>query len=140
MTIKLTGATTVIAPGTEIPYNYVAGENIDEKEVVAISETTGRILKAQASTWLRMPAFGVSRESKQTGKTIEVLQFGVVPDISRDADFNYDDKIFVSTNQGKATSTPPEGVGIIVQSLGRAINASDIVLEIDRRALELFDD
>lgn len=140
MTIKLSGATRAIAPGTEIPYNYVAEEDIDEKEVVAKSETTGRILKAQATSWLRMPAFGVSRESKKTGKTIEILQFGVVEDISRDVDFSYDDKIFVSTAAGQATSTPPEGVGKIVQSLGRAINSSDIILEIDHTVLELQED
>ena len=140
MTIKLTGAATAIAPGTEIPYNYVAQEDIADKEVVAKSETTGRILKAQATTWDRMPAFGVSRESKVQGGTIEVLQFGVIENISRDADFNYDDKIFVSTTAGKATSTPPEGVGKIVQSLGRAINSSDIILEIDQTVLELQED
>jgi len=140
MTIKLTGATTAIAPGTEIPYNYVAEEDIDEKEVVAKSETTRRILKAQATTWDRMPAFGVARESKKAGKTIEVLQFGVIENISRVADFNYDDKIFVSTTAGKATATPPEGAGKIVQSLGRALNASDLILEIDQTVLELEED
>ena len=140
MTIKLSGATTVIAPGTELPYNYVAQESISSKEVVAKSETTGRILKAQATTWSRMPAFGISRESKVAGETIEILQFGKVTDISRDADFNYDDKIFVSTTAGKATSTPPEGVGKIVQSLGRAINNSDIIFELDQTVLELMED
>lgn len=138
--IKLTGATAAIAPGTELPYNYVAQETIAKGDVVAKSDTTGRILKAQATTWTRMPCFGVSREAKNTGKTIEVLQFGVVKDISRDADFNYDDKIFVSTTAGKATATPPEGVGKLVQSLGRAINGSDIILEIDHTVLELRED
>lgn len=140
MTIKLTGAATAIAPGTELPYNYIAEENIDAREVVAKSETTRRILKAQATTWLRMPAFGVSREAKLAGETIEIVQFGKVTDISRDADFNYDDKIFVHTTAGQATSTPPEGVGKIVQSLGGAINASEIILEIDQTVLELMED
>jgi len=140
VTIKLSGATRVIAPGTEIPYNYVAQEDIDEKEVVAKSETTGRILKAQATSWLRMPAFGISRESKVAGETIEILQFGVIDNITRVADFSYDDKIFVSTTAGKATSTPPEGTGKIIQSLGRAINSSDIILEIDQTVIELKED
>jgi len=87
-----------------------------------------------------MPAFGVSRETKAAGEIIEILQFGKVSEISRDADFSYDDKIFVSTTAGKATSTPPEGVGKIVQSLGRAINSSDIILEIDQTVLELMED
>lgn len=139
--MSITGTIPVskVSPGTEIPYEYVAEESISAKDVVAKSETTARILKAQATTWDRMPAFGVARESKSTGETIEVLQFGVVENISRDADFNYDDKIFVSTTAGKATATPPEAVGNLVQSLGRAINSSDIVLEIDHTVLELVE-
>lgn len=137
MTIQLIGATRRIAPGTELLYDYIAEEDITENEVVAKSETTRRVLKAQATTWLRMPAVGVARESKSAGQTIEVEQFGVAENIARVADFSYDDKIFVSTTAGKATSTPPEGVGKIVQSLGRAINSSDIILEIDQTVLEL---
>ena len=140
MTIKLSGAATAIAPGTELLYEYVAQEDITENEVVAKSETTRRVLKAQATTWDRMPAVGVARETRTTGQTIKVEQFGVAENITRDADFGYDDKIFVSTNAGKATSTPPEGVGKIVQSLGRAINTSDIILEIDQTVLELQED
>ena len=140
MTIKLSGAATAIAPGTELLYEYVAEEDITENEVVAKSETTGRILKAQASTWDRMPAIGVARESRKAGKTIKVEQFGVAENIARVAAFSYDDKIFVSTTAGKATSTPPEGTGKIVQSLGRAINSSDIILEIDQTVLELQED
>jgi len=130
MTIQLIGATRRIAPGTELLYEYTAEEDITENEVVAKSETTRRVLKAQATTWSRMPAIGVARQSRKAGKTIKVEQFGVAQDIARDADFNYDDEIFVSTTAGKATSTPPEGTGKIVQSLGRAINSSEVVLHI----------
>ena len=137
MTIQLIGATRRIAPGTELLYDYIAEEAITENEVVAKSETTRRVLKAQATTWDRMPAVGVARESRVAGRTIKVEQFGVAEDISRDADFSYDDKIFVSTTAGKATSTPPEEAGKIVQSLGRAINSSDIILEVDQTILEL---
>lgn len=140
MSIRLTGATRVIAPGTEIPYNYVAEESISRGNVVAKSETTRRILKAQATTSTRMPAIGIARESKVAGQTIEVLQFGIAENVSRSADFGYDDKIFVSTIAGQATATPPEGIGKFVQSLGRSINASDIILEIDQTVLELMED
>ena len=140
MTIKLSGATISIYPGTELPYNYVAEESISRGDVVAKSETTGRILKAQATTWTRMPAFGVALESKSAGQTIKVEQFGVATNISREADFSYDDRIYVSpVTAGKATNQPPEVVGNIVQSLGRAINASDIVLAIDQTILELVE-
>ncbi|MBA7688161.1 hypothetical protein ES703_96638 [subsurface metagenome] len=137
MTIQLIGATRRISPGTELLYDYIAEEDITENEVVAKSETTRRVLKAQASTWDRMPAIGIARESKSAGEAIKVEQFGVAENIARVADFSYDDKIFVSTTAGKATSTPPEGAGKIVQSLGRAINSSDIILEIDQTVLEL---
>ncbi len=140
MTIQLIGATRRISPGTELLYEYIAEEDITENEVVAKSETTRRVLKAQATTWSRMPAIGVARESRKVGKTIKVEQFGVAEDIARDAAFSYDDKIFVSTTAGKATSTPPEGAGKIVQSLGRAINSSDIILEVDQTVLELQED
>ena len=140
MTVKLTGGVRRIAPGTELLYEYIAEEDITKNEVVAKSETTGSVLKAQATTWDRMPAIGVARESKSAGQTIKVEQFGVAENISRDADFGYDDKIFVSTTAGKATSTPPEGVGKIVQSLGRALNTSDLILEIDQTVLELEED
>jgi hypothetical protein len=139
MTIKLTGATISIYPGTELPYQYVAEEAISRGDVVAKSETTGRILKAQATTWDRMPAFGVALESKNAGQRIKVEQFGVATNISRVADFNYDDKIYVSTTAGKATNIPPENIGNIVQSLGRALNSSDIILQIDQTVLELME-
>lgn len=140
MSIKLTGAVRVIAPGTEISYEYIAEEAIPAQAVVAKSESTGKILLAQATSWSRMPAFGISRQAKSAGQTIKVVQFGKVEGILRDADFSWDDKIFVSTNAGKATSTPPEGAGKIVQSLGRAANSSDIILEIDQTVLELLGD
>ena len=140
MTVKLTGAIKAIAPGTELLYEYIAEEDISENEVVAKSETTRRVLKAQATTWSRMPAVGIARESKSAGKTIKVEQFGLAENIARVADFSYDDKIFVSETAGKATSTPPEGVGKIVQSLGRALNSSDLVLSIDQTVLELQED
>lgn len=140
MTIKLSGAATAIAPGTELLYEYIAEEDITENEVVAKSETTRRVLKAQASTWDRMPAVGVARETRTTGQTIKVEQFGVAENIARVADFGYDDKIFVSTTAGQATSTPVEGIGKIVQSLGRAINSSDIILEVSPIVMELQED
>ena len=140
MTIKLSGAATAIAPGTELLYEYIAEEDITENEVVAKSETTRRVLKAQATTWSRMPAIGIARESREAGKTIKVEQFGVAEDIARDANFNYDDAIYVSTTAGKATNIPPQGIGKLVQTLGRSINASDIILEVNPTVLELQGD
>ena len=125
MTIKLNPA---VAAGGVIN-EFTTEEAISANEVVAKSETTNRILKAQASTWDRMPAFGVATETKSAGETISVIRIGQVTDIARDEDFGYDDRIFVSPNAGKATKVPPTAVGNIVQTIGRGLNTSDIILQ-----------
>lgn len=126
-----------IEPGTPLPYVYTAGEAISAQEVVCKSESDGRILKASASDWNTMPAFGVAIQSKVADQSIQVIQFGTVTNIARTEDFNPDDKIYVSTTAGKATKTPPGAVNNIVQAIGRAINASDIILAIDETTIEI---
>jgi len=133
MTIKLRPA----VPAAGVINEFTTEEDISANEVVAKSETTRRILKAQASTWDRMPAFGVAAETKSAGETISVIRIGQVTNIVRDEDFDYDDRIFVSTNAGKATKVPPAAVGNIVQTIGRGLNTSDIVLQIGWIAPEL---
>ena len=139
MSITFTGRIIAprIEPGTLLPYVYTAGESIRAKAVVCKGESDGKIYEAKATTWTRMPAFGISREAKAADETIEVLQFGIVTSVLRDADFSYDDKVYVSETQGKLTKTPPEGIGKIVQSMGRALNSSDIILEVNPTAIEL---
>lgn len=130
---------SVISPGTNLPYNYTAGESIPAKSVVCKGESDGKIYLTEATTWTRMPAFGVAMQTKDADKTIQVLQFGIITSLRRDADFSPDDKIFVSTTQGIATKTPPEGDGTIVQAIGRAINSSDVILAIDETVIEIQD-
>jgi hypothetical protein len=139
MTVRLNPKVkaTVISPGTQLPYLYTAGENITAKEVVSKGETDGRIYKASAESWDKMPAFGVAIQSKSADQDIQVIQFGTVTNIARTEDFSYDDKIYVSTIAGKATKTPPGAVGDIVQSIGRAINSSDVILAIDETVVEI---
>lgn len=128
---------TVIGPDTPLPYAYTAGESIQAKAAVCKGESDGRIYEASASSWARMPAFGVSQEAKSAGQTINILQFGIATGVLRAEDFGYDDKVFVSETQGKLTKTPPEGIGRIVQSMGRALSASDIILQVDETVIEL---
>ncbi len=128
---------TVIEPGTQLPYRYTAGESIPAKAVVCKGEADGRIYRAQSDDWARMPAFGVSVAAKEVGQTIEVLQFGIATGVQRTEDFGYDDKIFVSTEAGKMTRNPPEAVDNIVQAVGRALNASDIILAIDETVVQI---
>jgi hypothetical protein len=141
MSITFTGRIIApkIEPGTQLPYIYKAGEAISAKEVVCKGESDGKVYRAQANTWDRMPAFGVAIQSKSADQDIQVIQFGVITNIARTEDFNYDDKIYVSTTAGKATKTPPGAVGNIVQSLGRALNSSDVIMAIDETVVELRD-
>jgi hypothetical protein len=139
MTITLVGKSAGrITAVVETTYEYTAEEDLPARSVVAKSETTGRVLQAQANSWSRMPAIGVTKNAVSAGETVEVYQFGQVTSIRRDSDFSYDDQIFVSpVNAGQVTKTPPEVVGYLVQTIGRAINSSDITLEIDQTVLEL---
>lgn len=123
-----------IAPDTEISYHYTAGEAIAAKLLVCKGEDNDRILVASNDDWTRMPAFGVSVQSKAEGQSIEVVQFGEVSDIQRDADFSYDDQVYVGTD-GKATKTVLPA--LIFQSIGRAKNASDVILLINQTVVEI---
>lgn len=141
MTVRLNPkvTATLISPGTSLPYLYTAGESISAKEVVSKGESDGKIYKASASGWTSMPAFGVAIQSKAADESIQVIQFGTVSNIARTADFNFDDKIYISTTAGKATKTPPGAVNNIVQAIGRAINASDIILALDETVVEILE-
>ncbi|MFH1485660.1 MAG: hypothetical protein ABIH46_06290 [Chloroflexota bacterium] len=139
MTVRLIPrvTATVINPDTPLPYQYTAGEAISAKAPVAKSETDSRIYEADATTWDRMPAFGIAREAKNPGEVIEVLQFGIATGVERTEDFDYDDRIFVSETQGKLTKTPPNTIGSIVQTMGRALSSSDLILEIDQSVIQI---
>lgn len=117
---------------------YTAGEAILAKSSVCVGESDGRIYNAKADSVTTMPAIGIVKSDVAVGETALVYQTGKVTGVRRDADFNYDDLIFVSPlNAGQLTNVPPETVGQFVQSMGRAINTSDIVLAIDQTFLEV---
>lgn len=139
MGVKFVGRVTAprIEPNTPLPYTYTAGESIAAKAPVCKGESDGRIYEAGASAWNRMPAFGIARAAKGAGEIIEVLQFGVATSVQRTEDFSFDDKIYVSESQGKLTNTPPTTIGAIVQSMGRAFNTTDIILEVDQTVIQL---
>lgn len=123
-----------LEPNTPLTYVFTAGEYIAAKSLVCKSEMDHSILLASNTDWTRMPAFGVATQSRAKGQAIEVVQFGEVENIQRDADFDFDDLVFVGVD-GKATKAlvPPK----IVQSIGRAKNASDVILLINQTAVEI---
>lgn len=107
---------------------YVASENIPAGSVVCLSETEDKVYMAQAISWTRMPAIGITKNAANAGDIVKVYQFGVVTNVSRTEDFSYDDPIYVSETAGKATKVPIQEVGKIFQQIGQAKNSSDITL------------
>jgi hypothetical protein len=131
MTIKLTGAVKISVESTEQVISRTAGEAISAKAAVCLGESDGKVYKAKADSSSTMPAVGITKESVSAGSTAKIYQSGIVTSVLREADFSPDDIVFVSpVTAGKVTKTPPETVGHFVQTMGRAINTSDIVLEV----------
>lgn len=139
MTVRLVPRirATVIEPDTPLPWEYVCEESIAAGAPVAKSETTARIVEAQASDIARMPCFGIATEAGNVGDSIGIISIGIARNVQRDEDFSYDDAIFVSVNKGKLTRVPTESVGTFVQTVGRGINSSDITVSPDMTMVEI---
>lgn len=118
--------TTTTAPVTE----YTAGEDLAAKSAVCVGESDGKLHLAKADAWATMPAIGITNVAVEADETVEVYQTGKVTNVRREADFAYDDPVFVSKTAGKLTKTLVDGVGEIYQEIGRAQNSSDVVLSI----------
>jgi hypothetical protein len=138
MTIKLTGLVLVSVESAEQVISRTAGEAIPAKAAVCLGESDGKVYKAKADSSTTMPAVGITKESVSAGSTAKIYQSGIVTNVLREADFSPDDMIFVSpVTAGKVTKTPPETLGHFVQTMGRALNSSDIVLEVGRTYTEI---
>lgn len=131
MSITLVGAVKISIESTEQVISRTAGEAIPAKAAVCLGESDGKVYKAKADSSSTMPAVGITKESVSAGSTAKVYQSGIVTGVLREADFSPDDIVFVSpVTSGKVTKTPIETVGHFVQTMGRAINSSDILLEV----------
>jgi hypothetical protein len=138
VTITLIGAVKISIESTELVISRTAGELIPAKSVVCIGESDGKVYKAKADSSTTMPAVGVTRETALPDETVKIYKSGIVPDVLREADFSPDDVIFVSPNTaGKVTKTPPDAVGLFVQTMGRAASSADIVLEVSTTFAEI---
>ena len=125
--------TTTTAPVTE----YTAGEDLAAKSAVCVGESDAKVYLTKADSWTTMPAIGITNVAVVKDETVEVYQTGKVSNVRREADFSYDDPVFVSkATAGKLTKTPVEGIGDIYQVIGRALNSSDVVLSI-QEAIEI---
>lgn len=138
MSIKLTPkVVAIVIKAGEYPYNFLASEEaIPKNAPVAKSETTGGVLQAQATDSTRMPCIGIAYQATIIGETVKVMSVGVVTNVPRTEDFMYGDMIYISATKGKLTKTPPELADAFVQSVGNALNSSDMVIVIDSTMIE----
>lgn len=141
MTVSLKGAVRarIIQPDTPTRFAYVAGETIVQGEMLAKGESDGRVYQARASDSTRMPAIGcvVGPASAGAGETVYITPSSIIQNIRRTEDFGQDDQIYVSDTLGKVTKNVPAVVGNFVQIVGRSINASDIMLNVDQQMIRL---
>lgn len=127
----------VLVKAGEYPYDYSAAEeDIPEGAAVAKSDTTGGIVLAQADVVSRMPCFGISVEEREVGELCKVISIGIGENVQRTEDFTYGESVYVSTEKGKLTRTPPETQGTFVQVVGKALNGKDIVIFTDATVVE----
>ncbi len=136
MTVRLVGRAAAVTAEIEQTYEYTAGEALTAKCAVCLGESESKVYKAKADGSSTMPAIGIAKDSAAEGDTVQIYQFGTPTSVKRDGDFNKDDPVFVSPLvAGNLTNVPPSENGQYIQPMGRAINGSDIVLEVDPRAV-----
>lgn len=137
-TVTIENVNVSVTTVAEQVVEYTAGEALLAKAVVCVGESDGKLYNAKADSSTTMPAIGINKDSVATNETAYVFQTGKVTGIKRDGDFSYDDLVFVSPlNAGQLTKTVPQTTGQFSQSVGRSINASDLVLSIDQTYLEI---
>ena len=138
VTVTIENVNVSVTTVAEQVIEYTAGEAILAKASVCIGESDSKVYNVKADSSITMPAIGIAQAAAAINEKVYVYQTGKVTGVLRDADFSSDDLIFVSPlNAGQLTNVPPETVGQFVQSMGRAINASDISLQIDQTFFEV---
>lgn len=124
------GQTAGTAADTDqVIVDFVADETISSGDLVrfatsADAGTAGRVLKTNASSYDNSVAIGVSKQSGNQGDTISVVTNGRVGVnfTSPPATTFNGQKVFVSTVNGQATTTPPSGTNAIAV-IGRLYGA-----------------
>ncbi len=137
-TVNVTISKIEVTTVAEQVVEYTAGEAILAKAAVCVGEADGKLYNAKADSSTTMPCIGINKDAVAADETAYVFQIGKVTGVKRDADFSYDDLVFVSPlNAGQLTNVAPQAVGQFSQSLGRSINASDLALSIDETYVEI---
>lgn len=110
--------------GASLEYNFVAGENINQYQVVYgdTAGGVGRIKLAINTAEATSRVLGVATQSKLTGETIKVMvagqyrmHFAADPTIA-----NFGKPVYLDGVAGRVTLTPP-GVGTILIRLGYVV-------------------
>lgn len=113
--------------------NIVAGEDIDQYDIVYFYGTT--VKKANAGDSSKMPVAGMALSSASSGDTLDVLDTGRISNSTWS--FTAGLKIFANTTDGSITTTPPSNSGDVIQVLGRTLSSTLILFEPEERTLTL---
>ncbi len=137
-TVTIENVNVSVTTVAEQVVEYTAGEALLAKAAVCVGEADGKLYNAKADSSTTMPCIGINKDAVAANATARVFQIGKVTSVLRDADFLYDEIIFVSPlNAGQVTNVPPQSSGQLSQSLGRSINSSDLALSIDETYVEI---
>jgi len=122
--------------GASLEYNFVAGENINQYEVVYgdTAGGVGRVKKAVNAAEATSRVLGVATQTKLTGEAIKVMvggqyamHFAADPTIA-----NFGKPVFLDGVAGRVTLTPP-GAGTTLVRIGYVVGwgAADALVNIE---------
>jgi len=139
VTVKFSGQirAQVIQPNVVTRFSFIAGEAIVAGQLFAKGEADGRVYLAKADDSTRMPAIGCAVSNAGVAETIYGTPSGLISNISGGGSWSRDQGVYVGKTAGQATSSPPEGSGDFVQSVGRSTNATDVMLNISETVIQV---
>lgn len=104
-----------------VVFTAKAGEALSKGDVVYVSGVSGQtpvVMKADANSTGKHPAFGVCDSSVSINQNLKVISQGQLKNIDTSA-FNLGDTLYLSTTPGELTNVPPAGEGSVIQNLGK---------------------
>jgi len=117
-----------------LPGNLIAGEALTKGAAVAIKASDGKVYLASASTGYddtRRPCVGFNFDTAASGDAVSVITHGRLEGTSG---LGVGDQVYLSDTAGEVTATAPSDVGDHVQVVGRAITATQFIIDIETYA------
>jgi len=116
-----------VLPSPYTKIDIISGENITKGDLVSI--VNNRAYKASATSLTYLPCVGIANQSVLANQSLEVILNGKFEGVSKVSDLTPDSFVFVSTINGKATTTPPTSP-YYHQIIGIALNTQAIIINI----------